>query len=149
MTIDYFCNKKWEEHIWEHTLTLEILNQLIGTSENCLAVSHARRFVKSQAAGMIDAYYSLGSDSKELFSPYEIATKADFETHLNPYNVIHIDVSSVADYHKDANSAIKQIKDRRYTGKLSDYGDKILLMVIRKCMLSPPQEWLKKQDSTE
>ncbi len=97
----------------DKTGLLEILNQLIGTSENCIAVSHARRFGKSQAAGMIDAYYSLGSNSRELFSPYEIAKKADFETHLNQYNVIHIDVSSVADYHKDdlVEAIIQKLKE--------------------------------------
>lgn len=84
----------------DKTGLLEKLNVLIGTSENCIAVSHARRFGKSQAAGMIDAYYSLGSDSRELFSPYEIAEKPDFEEHLNKYNVIHMDISSIADFHK-------------------------------------------------
>lgn len=45
--------------------------------------------------------YSLGSDSKELFAPFEISKAPDFEKHLNKYNVIHIDVSSAADYHKE------------------------------------------------
>ena len=85
----------------DKTGLLEELNQLIGTSERYVALSHARRFGKSQAAGMIDAYYSLGSDSRELFSKFEIAQKPDFEEHLNQYNVIHIDVSSVADFHKE------------------------------------------------
>lgn len=54
----------------DKTGLLKELNEMIGTSENCIAVSHARRFGKSQAAGMIDAYYSLGSDSRELFAPF-------------------------------------------------------------------------------
>lgn len=85
----------------DKTGLIEELNQVLGTSEKCIALSHARRFGKSQAAGMIDAYYSLGSDSKELFSKYEISKKPDFEEHLNKYNVIHIDVSSFTDSYKD------------------------------------------------
>lgn len=77
------------------------LNELIGTEENCITLSHARRFGKSQAAGMIDAYYSLGSDSKNLFSKFEIAKNDDFLTHLNKYNVIHLDISSFTDFYKD------------------------------------------------
>ena len=77
------------------------LNDVLGTEENCISVSHARRFGKSQAAAMIDAYYSLGSDSKELFSPYEIAGNKDFLSHLNKYNVIHVDVSSFTDKYKE------------------------------------------------
>lgn len=85
----------------DKTGLLKILNRCIGTSQNCIAVSHARRFGKSQAAGMIDAYYSLGSDSRNLFSKYEIAKDKDFSTHLNQYNVIHLDISSFTDFHKE------------------------------------------------
>ena len=55
----------------DKTGLIECLNNVINTSANCLAVSHARRFGKSQAAGMIDAYYSFGCDSRELFSRFE------------------------------------------------------------------------------
>ena len=41
----------------DKTGLLEYLNESIGTPKNCIAVSHARRFGKSHAAGMIDAYY--------------------------------------------------------------------------------------------
>ena len=43
----------------DKTCLLEYLNLKISTENKCLAVSHARRFGKSHAAGMIDAYYSL------------------------------------------------------------------------------------------
>ena len=94
----------------DKTGLLEFLNSKIETSSNCISVSHARRFGKSHAAGMIDAYYSLGSDSLELFSDTEIATKDDFKEHLNKYNVIHLDISSVLDFHKD--DLIEEIKKR-------------------------------------
>lgn len=85
----------------DKTELINELNAVIGTSEKCIALSHARRFGKSQAAGMIDAYYSIGSDSKELFSKYKISTSEGFEKHLNKYNVIHVDISTIVDYHKD------------------------------------------------
>ena len=50
------------------------MNDVICTNANCIAVSHARRFGKSHAAGMIDAYYSRGCDSYELFK-VSVATK--------------------------------------------------------------------------
>ena len=85
----------------DKTGLLEELNQVIGTVDCLISVSHARRFGKSQAAGMIDAYYSLGCDSKELFSKFAIAKTADFTKHLNQYHVLHVDISSVADFHKE------------------------------------------------
>ena len=78
----------------DKTELLEVLNQAINTPGRYFAVSRARRFGKSMAAGMIDAYYSRGCDSRELFAPYEIAGAADYEKHLNQYNVVHFDVAS-------------------------------------------------------
>ena len=46
----------------DKTELLNYTNEWLGTPRNCIAVSHARRFGKSHAAGMIDAYYSLGCD---------------------------------------------------------------------------------------
>ena len=75
----------------DKTGLLNILNRRLGAEKNCVSVSHARRFGKSQAARMIDAYYSRGCDSKELFMGLKISESEDFEKHLNKYNVIHLD----------------------------------------------------------
>ena len=85
----------------DKTGLLEYLNESIGTPKNCIALSHARRFGKSHAAGMIDAYYSRGCDSTNLFEDTKIAKSSDFKKYMNKYNVIHIDVSSFWDYYKD------------------------------------------------
>ena len=85
----------------DKTGLIEYLNKRLSTEENCIALSHARRFGKSQAAGMIDAYYSLGSDSTKLFEDTKIAKSNDFEKYRNKYNVIHLDISSFWDFYKD------------------------------------------------
>ena len=40
----------------DRTGLLEYLNGILGTNNKCIALSHARRFGKSHAAGMIYAY---------------------------------------------------------------------------------------------
>ena len=85
----------------DKTGLLEYLNESIGTPKNCIALSHARRFGKSHAAGMIDAYYSRGCDSSKLFDGTKISESADYKKYMNKYNVIHIDVSSFWDFYKD------------------------------------------------
>lgn len=93
----------------DKTKLLEFLNKRLFTEDNCIALSHARRFGKSHAAGMIDAYYSLGSDSSNLFDDTKIASNTDYKKYLNKYNVIHLDISSVWDFHKeDLTEAIKE-----------------------------------------
>ena len=76
------------------------LNKRLSTENKCFAVSHARRFGKSHAAGMIDAYYSRGCDSTKLFEDTQIAKNADNKRYMNKYNVIHLDISTFWDEFK-------------------------------------------------
>ena len=85
----------------DKTRLLEFLNKRLYTEDKCIALSHARRFGKSHAAGMIDAYYSRGCDSTELFEDTKLADNADYTKHMNKYNVIHLDISSFWDDFKD------------------------------------------------
>ena len=85
----------------DKTGLIEYLNKRLSTEENCIALSHARRFGKSHAAGMIDAYYSRGADSIKLFEDAKIAESSDFKKYMNKYNVIHLDISSFWDFYKD------------------------------------------------
>ena len=64
------------------------LNKRLSTENKCFAVSHARRFGKSHAAGMIDAYYSLGCDSTKLFEDTQIAKNADNKRYMNKYKML-------------------------------------------------------------
>ena len=62
--------------MWECILTQGM--KAIREQEICIALSHARRFGKSHAAGMIDAYYSRGCDSSKLFDDTKIAESDDY-----------------------------------------------------------------------
>ena len=105
---DGFRKSAQDEIYIDKSGLLNILNKKLRAEKNCISVSHARRFGKSQAAEMIDAYYSKGCNSKELFSPLEISGSPDFEKHLNKYNVIHLDISSFADDYTD--NLVNEIK---------------------------------------
>ena len=96
----------------DKTGLLKILNNAIGTEKCYFAVSRARRFGKSMAAGMIDAYYSRGCDSRELFSPYEIAKDPDFEKYLNKYKVLHFDVATYFNAAKTPEEIIPRMDSR-------------------------------------
>ena len=107
----------------DKTGLLEYLNEALGTPKNCIAVSHARRFGKSHAAGMVDAYYSLGCDSTKLFEDTKLANNADWKKHMNRYNVIHLDISSVWDFHKE--DLIESIHDRVCDDFQKIYGEEL------------------------
>ena len=120
---DSFTKDKNSELYLDKTGLLEYLNRVICTNANCISVSHARRFGKSHAAGMIDAYYSRGCDSSVLFGDTEIATKESYKKYMNRYNVIHIDVSSFWDAYKD--KTIEKIKEYIYDELRQVYEDKV------------------------
>ena len=104
-----FASDKNSRIYVDKTGLLEYLNSLVRTADRCVAVSHARRFGKSHAAGMIDAYYSLGCDSSGLFDDTKIAECADYKKYMNKYNVIHLDISSFWDDFTD--DLIEKIKE--------------------------------------
>ena len=107
----------------DKTGLIEMLNKRLSTEDKCIAVSHARRFGKSHAAGMIDAYYSLGCDSTKLFENTKISSNADFKKYMNKYNVIHLDISSVWDFHKE--DLIEAIHERVCEDFQKKYGDSL------------------------
>ena len=107
----------------DKTGLLEQLNKRLSTEDKCIAVSHARRFGKSHAAGMIDAYYSRGCDSTKLFEDTKIAASDDFKKYMNKYNVIHIDVSSFWDFYKD--NIVEKIIEYICDDIKEVYGDQI------------------------
>ena len=107
----------------DKTRLIEYLNKRMSTEEKCIALSHARRFGKSHAAGMIDAYYSLGCDSTKLFEDTEIAKNSDFKKYMNKYNVIHLDISSCWDFYKD--NIVEKIVEYIYKDLKKSFGDEL------------------------
>ena len=72
---------------------IEYTNSVLGSTRKLTCVSRPRRFGKSFAAKMIAAYYSKGASSKELFKKLGISKSSDFETHLNQYDVLYLDIA--------------------------------------------------------
>lgn len=72
---------------------IAFINHTLGTEDKLTCVSRPRRFGKSFAAKMLCAYYDKSCDSRELFCDLQIAKDATFETHLNWYNVLYLDIT--------------------------------------------------------
>lgn len=67
-------------------------NSVLDTTDGYICNSRPRRFGKSYAANMLAAYYSKGCDSEYMFSGLNIGKDPSFKTHINKYDVIHIDI---------------------------------------------------------
>lgn len=72
---------------------IAIVNSTLNTEQRFSCVTRSRRFGKTMAAKMLQAYYDKSCDSRSLFEDLEIAKDPSFEKHLNKYPVIYLDVT--------------------------------------------------------
>ena len=85
----------------DKTGLIGVVNATINSGSNLTCISRPRRFGKSYAAQMLCAYYDRTVDSGNLFGMLHIASDLLYETHLNSYNVIYIDMTLVKPYCND------------------------------------------------
>ena len=100
-----------------------VVNRTLDTIYKFTCVSRCRRFGKSMAAAMLSAYYDKSCDSRPLFADLEIANDPTFETHLNKYSVIFIDMSNFTPRFKDEPNIIGHIEEMVKKDVLSEYNN--------------------------
>ena len=71
---------------------IEYTNKVLGTKQKYVCVSRPRRFGKSMAADMLNAYYERSCDSSEMFEKLEISENSSYAAHLNQYPVIFMNM---------------------------------------------------------
>lgn len=72
-----------------------LVNQTLNTPRCLTCISRPRRFGKSFAAKMLCAYYDKTCDSAQLFRDLAIAGDAEYQKHLNQYDVIYLDMTGI------------------------------------------------------
>ncbi|MDY3143570.1 MAG: AAA family ATPase, partial [Parabacteroides sp.] len=73
---------------------IPLINYTLNSENRYSCVTRCRRFGKSMAAKMLCAYYDKSCDSRELFAGLKAAANKSFDTYLNKYSVIYLDVTS-------------------------------------------------------
>jgi len=107
---EYFQRVLNSEIYVDKTGLIKYTNQWLNSTDCYVCVSRARRFGKSIAAQMLEAYYCKTCDSRTMFAPFEIAKDPSFEKHINQYNVIRFDVQSFLQQGQDHKLFIERIK---------------------------------------
>ena len=79
----------------DKTGMIALINKTINKKHKLTCISRPRRFGKSYAAQMLCAYYDHTCDSHSLFDGYEISKDESYETHLNQYQVIYLDMTNI------------------------------------------------------
>ena len=81
----------------DKSLLLNELNKRLNTNKCFIANTRPRRFGKSMNLQMIAAYYNLAHDSHALFEGSEISKCKSYETYINKFDVLWLDVLSLID----------------------------------------------------
>jgi len=76
----------------DKTGMISIINSTLETERRFSCVTRSRRFGKSMAARMLNAYYDESCDSHSLFENLEISKSPSYGKHLNKYPVIYLDI---------------------------------------------------------
>ncbi len=87
-----FESVRKDEYV-DKSMLIAYVNKVLGTQRKFLCVTRARRFGKSIAAKMLNAYYDESVNSHALFHDLNIAKDPSCEQHLNKYPVIYLDAS--------------------------------------------------------
>ena len=78
----------------DKSMLIAEINKIVNSEKCFVCVSRARRFGKTMAGNMLSAYFSRGSNSRELFADLKIAKDASYEKYLNKLNVIKFDLNA-------------------------------------------------------
>lgn len=82
----------------DKTGLIGLVNRAVGTRKKLICVSRPRRFGKSYAAQMLCAYYDRSCSSGVLFAGLQIEQDETFQSHLNKYNVLYLDMTGIKPY---------------------------------------------------
>ena len=77
----------------DKSMIIHELNQLLNSEDRFVCVARPRRFGKSMAGNMIAAYYGKKANSRPILEKLKIAQAPDFDTYLNAFHVIKLDVN--------------------------------------------------------
>ena len=94
----------------DKTLLIPLINASLNSESRYSCVTRCRRFGKSMAAKMLCAYYDKSCDSRELFSGLKAEQDASFETHLNKYHVICVDMTDFTTRFRNEKEIVKIIQ---------------------------------------
>ena len=100
---------------------IPLINDTLNSEFRYSCVTRCRRFGKSMAAKMLCAYYDKSCDSRELFRGLKAEQGSTFETHLNKYYVICVDMTDFTTRFRHEKEIVKIIQDKIITDVLTEF----------------------------
>ena len=96
----------------DKTALIPKINATLNSESRYSCVTRCRRFGKSMAAKMLCAYYDKSCQSRELFAGLAAEKDESFETYLNKYSVLYLDVTSFTARPEYGNAIVRTIQEK-------------------------------------
>lgn len=90
---------------------ISVVNSTLFTEQRRSCVTRSRRFGKSIAANMLCAYYDRTCDSHVLFDDLKIAKDPSYETYINKFPVIKLDITDFTTRYKNDPTVVDKIQE--------------------------------------
>ena len=94
----------------DKSLILKKFCSLMNTKQKFICVSRPRRFGKTTVRNLMEAFFSKGCDSSELFKNLKIAKETCFKENLNKYNVLSIDMGFFYSNSVNKNAVLENLR---------------------------------------
>ena len=105
----------------DKTCLIPIVNATLNSEKRYSCVTRCRRFGKSMAAKMLCAYYDKSCDSRELFRGLKAEKDKSFETYLNKYYVIWVDMTDFTTRFRKEKEIVKIIQNKIINDILAEF----------------------------
>lgn len=89
---DYVFRNNVQDGFVDKSGLISFLNTQFGGENRFVLVSRPRRFGKTMAIRMLNAYYSKRLNTKEIFDKLVVSKSPSYKEHLNQHNVLYIDM---------------------------------------------------------
>ena len=107
---DKFISYYNDDIFIDKSLLIDVTNKSINIErKKYMCITRPRRFGKTMALSMLNAYYSKGCDSKSIFDKLNIANDSTYLEHLNKHNVIWIDMANLYADTIDKNTFVEKL----------------------------------------
>ena len=107
----------------DKTSLIPIINVTLNSEFRYSCVTRCRRFGKSMAAKMLCAYYDKSCDSRELFQGLKVEKDKSFDTYLNKYYVICIDMTDFTTRFRNEREIVSIIQQDIMNDVLKNFPD--------------------------
>ena len=94
----------------DKTSLIPFISSTLNSERRYSCVSRCRRFGKSMAAKMLCAYYDKSCQSRDLFAGLNVERDSTFETYLNKYYVICVDMTDFTTKYRGDRDIVKLIQ---------------------------------------